>query len=234
VVQDCLSVAGVLFRNVLVRVRDLPDPVIDVPDWAIASGERVAIMGPSGAGKTTLLNVLTGLERPGSGAVLWDGLDIASLSEAKRDSWRARQVGIVMQDFNLFPGLSALDNVLLPQQLRSLRLRPIAWQRARNLLDRVGIERHDQPVDTMSRGEMQRVAVARALQAEPVILVADEPTASLDEASARSVADLLVELSAAAGATLVVVTHDESLAQAMDRVVRLEAGRILSAEGCAA
>jgi putative ABC transport system ATP-binding protein len=214
-------------RDVSVCVRGLPEPVIDVPSLTIASGEHLAITGPSGAGKTTLLNVLTGLERPISGEVLWGDIDIARLSEAKRDTWRARQVGIIMQDFNLFPGLSALDNVLLPQQLRLPRLGKNDHERAHRLLDQVGLNRHDQKVETMSRGEMQRVAVARALQAQPAIVVADEPTASLDAASARSITELLIELSTSSVATLIVVTHDQMLAQAMHRVVGLQRGRII-------
>ncbi len=222
-----MTAVSALLRDVSVRVRGLPEPVIDVPDLAIATGEHLAVTGPSGAGKTTLLNILTGLERPVSGAVLWDGIDIARLSEAKRDTWRAKQVGIIMQDFNLFPGLSALDNVLLPRQLRVPRLGNDARERARHLLEQVGLNRHDQKVETMSRGEMQRVAVARALQAQPAIIVADEPTASLDDTSAKRITDLLIGLSTSSAATLIVVTHDQTLARAMHRVVSLQRGRIV-------
>ncbi|MBZ6074842.1 ABC transporter ATP-binding protein [Microvirga puerhi] len=218
---------GVVVRDVTVCVRGLAEPVIDLPSLSIAAGEKVAVTGPSGAGKTTLINVLTGLERPSKGQVLWSGTDIARLSEAQRDAWRARHVGIVFQDFHLFSGLSVRDNVLLPQQLRSFRLPPGSRERAESLLRRVGIERHDQRVETLSRGEMQRVAIARALQQEPGILVADEPTASLDTESAKGVISLLIDLSASLGTTLIVVTHDGNLAQAMDRTICLDRGRLV-------
>jgi len=217
---------GVRLLNVTMRVAGLTGPVIDIPDLKVAPKERLAVMGPSGAGKTTLINILTGLDRPTSGQVIWDGVDIARLSEAGRDGWRSRNVGLVLQDFGLFDGLTALENVLLPQQMRRLHLGSPAHERARDLLSRVGIHRHGQKVETMSRGEMQRVAVARALQAGPQAVVADEPTASLDAGSARDVSDLLIDLTREAGATLVVITHDVGLAGAMDRIVTLKRGRI--------
>jgi putative ABC transport system ATP-binding protein len=208
------------------RVAGVTGPVVDIPDLEIAPKERLAVMGPSGAGKTTLINIVTGLERPTSGQVIWDGVDIAALSEVGRDAWRSRTVGLVLQDFGLFEGLTALENVLLPQQMRRLRLGLPAHDRARELLSRVGIHRHEQTVETMSRGEMQRVAVARAVQAAPRAVVADEPTASLDAGSARDVSDLLISLTREAGATLVEITHDVGLAGAMDRIVTLKQGRI--------
>jgi putative ABC transport system ATP-binding protein len=213
-------------ERVTMRVAGLVEPVIDIPELTIAPRERLAVMGPSGAGKTTLINILTGLERPTTGQVFWNGVDIAGLPEAGRDTWRARNVGLVLQDFALFEGLTARDNVLLPQQLRRLRLGAPARDRAGQLLARVGIRRPDQVVGTMSRGEMQRVAVARALQAAPQVIVADEPTASLDAGSARDVSDLLVDLAQEARATLVVITHDVRLADAMERVIFLRGGRI--------
>ncbi|MFT0859273.1 ABC transporter ATP-binding protein [Ancylobacter sp. G4_0304] len=213
-------------RDVEVRFPGLERPALSAPALDLGSGEQVALTGPSGSGKTTFLNIVTGLERPGSGAVLWSGVDLARLSEGKRDHWRARHVGLVMQDFHLFPGLSALDNVLLPQRLFHFRLPPGAAGEAARLLNRVGIARHDQRIETLSRGQMQRVAVARALAAHPRIIVADEPTASLDDASGAAVSDLLLELAHEAAATLIVATHDPRLVARLGRTLRLESGLV--------
>ncbi|HEY9214491.1 MAG TPA: ATP-binding cassette domain-containing protein, partial [Ancylobacter sp.] len=182
--------------------------------------------GPSGSGKTTLLNILTGLERAGVGSVVWQETDIAQLNEGPRDKWRAANVGLVMQEFHLFPGLSAFENVLLPQRLAHFRLPAGVKDEAARLLARVGISNTRQSVETMSRGQMQRVAVARALVARPGIIVADEPTASLDQEAGAAVAELLVELTIEANATLIVASHDARLIDRLGRVLRLEAGRL--------
>lgn len=201
-------------------------PALSIPTLEIAAGARIALTGPSGCGKTTFINCITGMERVRTGRIVWNGENLSSLPEAGRDRWRLRNVGLVMQDFHLFPGLSAAANVLLPQRLAYLRLPVDIRARALDLLRAVGIERPDQPVEMMSRGQMQRVAVARALVAQPGVIVADEPTASLDAESGAMVADLLTELSARSGATLIVATHDQRLMDRLDRVVRLDGGRI--------
>lgn len=213
-------------RGVEQRFAGLDTPALAIEALDIAAGELIALTGPSGSGKTTLINLLTGLERAGQGSVTWDGTDLAQLTEGARDRWRAAHVGLVMQDFHLFPGLSALDNVLLPRRLARLRLPPGAREEAGRLLERVGITRLDQPIETMSRGQMQRVAVARALAARPGIIVADEPTASLDAEAGGLVSILLVELAREAGATLLVASHDARLVERLDRVLRLDAGRL--------
>lgn len=210
-----------------VRFRGLSQPALEIPALKLAPGERVAVTGPSGSGKTTLLNIVTGLERARTGRVLWQDTDLATLSESARDRWRARNVGLVMQDFHLFAGLSALDNVLLPQRLSRFRLEQSAQGEARRLLARVGIERIDQPVETMSRGQMQRVAVARALAAKPGLLIADEPTASLDADAGGDVAELLLELTRETGSTLIVASHDTRLTRKLDRALHLDGGRII-------
>ena len=210
-----------------VRFPGLDRPALAIEALAISPGEQVAIGGPSGSGKTTLVNILTGLERAATGSIGWGDTDIASLSETGRDRWRARNVGLVMQEFHLFPGLSALDNVLLPQRLSHWRLPEGMSAEAGRLLARVGIISPHQDVATLSRGQMQRVAVARALVGRPGLIVADEPTASLDEDAGAVVADLLTELAAECGATLLVATHDRRLADRLPRHVRLENGRVL-------
>jgi putative ABC transport system ATP-binding protein len=189
------------------------------------------LLGANNAGKTTLINMLTGLDRVTHGRVSWkeperQEVDLARLPEGARDRWRAANVGLVMQEFHLFPGLSALENVLLPQRLAHFRLAPGLKAEAERLLARVGIERPGQPVETMSRGQMQRVAVARALIARPGIIVADEPTASLDAEAGAAVADLLIGLADEAKANLIVASHDPRLLERLDRVLRLDAGRL--------
>lgn len=209
-----------------VRYPGLPVPALDLPSLTLRAGEAAGLVGPSGSGKTTFINIATGMERAGSGRVAWNDDDIAAMPEGGRDRWRSRNVGLVMQDFHLFPGLSAEANVLLPQRLSHLRLPAGMTERARELLARVGIGRTEQLVGTMSRGQMQRVAVARALVGKPGLIVADEPTASLDTESGAAVADLLIELAAEAGSTLIVASHDGRLIERMGRTLRLENGRL--------
>lgn len=209
-----------------IRYPGLPVPALDIGTLALQAGARIALTGPSGSGKTTFINIITGMERAGSGSVTWGGDDLARLSEARRDRWRARNVGLVMQEFHLFPGLSAVANVLLPQRLSRFGLPAEMRGRALELLERVGIERPGQLVETMSRGQMQRVAVARALAGRPGLIVADEPTASLDPESGEAVAGLLLELAGETGSTLIVATHDERLVGRLDRALRLENGRL--------
>lgn len=216
-------------RDLVVRFTGLERPALDIPELALPAGAHVALTGPSGSGKTTFINIVTGLERPPAGRVAWGGTDIGRLGEGARDRWRAAHVGLVMQEFHLFPGLSALENVLLPQRLARFRLPPRLLAEAGRLLERVGIERPGQKIETLSRGQMQRVAVARALVARPGIIVADEPTASLDAEAGAAVAELLSALAGEVGATLLVATHDARLIAGMERVLHLEAGRLVPA-----
>ncbi|MBS9476358.1 ABC transporter ATP-binding protein [Ancylobacter radicis] len=220
------AVPALVLADVELRFPGLEQPALALASLTIAPGETVALVGPSGCGKTSLINILTGLEVPQRGSVDWSGTDITRLSQGARDRWRARHIGLVMQEFHLFPGLSALENVLLPQRLAHFRLTDGAKPEAERLLRRVGIDRLDQPVETMSRGQMQRVAVARALAARPGVIVADEPTASLDADAGESVAALLLELTHEAGATLIVATHDPHLVPRLHRLLRLESGRL--------
>ncbi|MBP1851372.1 ABC transporter ATP-binding protein [Rhizobium halophytocola] len=203
----------------------LAAPVLEIDRLAITAGEHVCITGASGSGKSTLVNIITGLEGLRHGRVLWSDTDLATLSEGRRDRWRAENVGLVMQDFHLFPGLSALDNVLLPARLGGQATKA-RQARAGDLLQRFGLERPDQAIETMSRGEMQRVAVARALLRQPGVIVADEPTASLDRQSGSVVADLLLDVAAAEGSTLIVVSHDPRLIDRLPRRIELASGRI--------
>ena len=208
------------------RFPGLDAPVLSIGRLHVPAGGRLAVTGASGSGKSTLVNALTGLEDVTAGSVSWSGTDIARLPPGRRDAFRAAHIGLVMQDFHLFPGLSAFENVVLPARL-ARRLTPAGRERAHSLLGTVGIARPGQPVETLSRGEMQRVAVARALLHKPGVIVADEPTASLDAHAGAAVADLLVDLARAEGATLVVVTHDPALVRRLDRCIGLAGGRIV-------
>lgn len=203
----------------------LAQPVLAIDDLTVPAGGRLAVTGASGSGKSTFVNVISGLTRPGRGAIRWRDTDITSLSESRRDHWRAENIGLVMQDFHLFPGLSAVDNVLLPARLARAATADVK-ARAHALLSRVGLSRPGQSVETMSRGEMQRVAVARALLRRPGVIIADEPTASLDAEAGAEVGQLLLELADQEGATLIVISHDERLTDRLDRRIRLSAGRV--------
>ncbi len=207
--------------------------ILDIACLDIAAGACVAIQGPSGSGKTSLAHVLAGIERPLAGSVAWDGSEITALPEAPRDRWRRNHVGLVFQQFHLFPALSALENVLLPARFAHFSLPDALVQRGRALLGTVGV-RIAGDVRLMSRGEMQRIAVARALLFAPPVLIADEPTASLDRSAARGVAYLLFAACADSGATLIVITHDAALARRCATVMTLHGGRLHHAGGAAA
>jgi putative ABC transport system ATP-binding protein len=190
----------------------------------VTSGEAIGLIGPSGSGKSTLLMVMAGLERPDSGEVVVGGTAFNALDEDALARFRGRHVGIVFQSFHLIPTMTALENVAVPLELAG---HADASERARRELKSVGLgdRLHHYPTQ-LSGGEQQRVALARALVADPAILVADEPTGNLDEATGKQIVDLLFTKHAERGMTLVLVTHDTSLAQRCDRVVRLRSGRI--------
>lgn len=212
--------------DLAIRFPGLDAPVLSIDRLDLSAGSQLAVTGASGSGKSTLVNAITGLDGVTEGAVSWDGTDIVRLGPSRRDAFRATHIGLVMQDFHLFPGLSAFENVVLPARLLR-RLTPVARERAFRLLETVGIARPGQPVETLSRGEMQRVAVARALLGKPGVIVADEPTASLDARTGAAVAGLLVDLARTEGATLIVVTHDPVLMERLDRRIALAGGRIV-------
>jgi putative ABC transport system ATP-binding protein len=193
-------------------------------DLSVTAGDAVAVVGASGSGKSTLLAILAGLDTPTVGKVEVDGADLFSLDEDARAELRGRMVGFVFQSFQLLPSLSALENVMLPLELAG---RDDAEAASREILSRVGLgERLAHYPKHLSGGEQQRVALARAFSVRPKLLFADEPTGSLDAAAGSGVIDLIFELNRSYGTTLVMVTHDEHLAQRCGRVVRLVAGAI--------
>ena len=193
-------------------------------DFAVTPGEAVGVVGASGSGKSTLLAILAGLDTPTSGRVEIDGVDLFSLDEDARAELRGRLMGFVFQSFQLLPGLTALENVMLPLELAN---NPDAEALAGKMLARVGLaERLGHYPKHLSGGEQQRVALARAFVVRPKLLLADEPTGSLDAESGSAVIDLLFQMNREYGATLIMVTHDEALASRCSRIVRLAAGRI--------
>ncbi|MCE1236326.1 MAG: ABC transporter ATP-binding protein [Hyphomicrobiales bacterium] len=193
---------------------------LDVP-----AGRSLGVSGPSGAGKSTLLHVVAGLESPSAGSIRWGETRLETMGEGARDRWRRAIVGFVFQDFHLVDELSIFENVLLPARFASFRASAEARARAGSLIERVGLADPQRRAAVLSRGERQRVAVARALIGRPRLLVADEPTASLDAENGAAIADLLIEATREIGATLLVAAHDRALLDRLDRELRLVAGR---------
>jgi putative ABC transport system ATP-binding protein len=195
-------------------------------DVEINAGESVAVVGPSGSGKTTLLGILAGLDLPTAGVVVLDGHALTALDEEERAQLRGRLVGFVFQSFQLLGSLTALENVMLPGELRG---DPDPRLEAHELLTRVGLgARETHYPRQLSGGEQQRVAIARAFASRPKILFADEPTGNLDTATGGRVTDLLFELNREFSTTLVLVTHDARLAERCDRVIELDGGRVVA------
>lgn len=200
--------------------------VLDHVSLQVAAGERCAIVGPSGSGKTTLLGLCAGLDRATSGSVLLNNQLLDDLSEDERAELRNRNVGFVFQQFNLMPTLTALENVMVPLELRKVKN---PKEKAMNWLEQVGLaDRVKHYPAQLSGGEQQRVSIARAFANDPKILFADEPTGNLDDETGQHIESLLFELNKANGTTLVLVTHDMELAQKTDRVHRMKGGKLIS------
>jgi putative ABC transport system ATP-binding protein len=195
-------------------------------DFTLQPRESAAIVGASGSGKSTLLSIVAGLDTPTSGTVLLDGQDLFALDEDARAALRGRKLGFVFQSFQLLANLSALENAMLPLELLG---RPNARAQATEMLRRVGLgERLNHYPRVLSGGEQQRVALARAFVVKPAVLLADEPTGSLDFATGETVMALMFEMNREAGTTLVLVTHDRAISERCDRQLRIEAGRLVS------
>ena len=200
--------------------------ILDSVSFTVDQGETVAITGPSGSGKSTLLGLLAGLDLPSAGTLMMDEDNLFGWDEDGRARWRAENLGFVFQSFQLLPQMTALENVMLPLELAGHASAPA---RARELLARVGLgDRFGHYPRTLSGGEQQRVALARAFAPSPSLLFADEPTGSLDHATGARIIDLLFKLNAESGATLVLVTHDPSLAARCGRILALANGRLVS------
>ncbi len=226
---------GALLNNIIIQAEGLskqiasPEGLLTILDdisFSMRRSETLAVVGASGSGKSTLLGLLAGLDTPTAGRVVLDGTDLNTLDEDGRSRWRAHRVGFVFQAFHLLPSLTALENVMLPLEL-ALQRDPAGA--ARSALDRVGLaQRLGHYPHQLSGGEQQRVAVARAFACHPPILLADEPTGNLDSATGQHVMQLLQSLHRDYGTTLVLVTHDHTIASSMERVISLRDGRIES------
>lgn len=216
---------AIQIRGLEVRFRDASGadvPVLDIRDLTLEDGRRVCLVGGSGSGKTTLLHVMAGIVTPTKGEVLYGKTDLTKLAEAERDRFRAENVGYVFQSFNLLQGLSALENVAVAGTFAGHGKRE-ARERATKLLERVGLKhRIDARPGTMSVGEQQRVGIARALVNRPKVVLADEPTASLDDERADEVLALLEEIVTEEKATLVLVTHEQRVRDRFDDVLDLK------------
>ena len=216
-------------KDVIVERRDSNGArvsILDISAFRVAPGEKIGLRGPSGAGKTTFLDVACGLLEPSRGTVFWGETNITAIGLSARDRWRARMIGFVFQDFHLVPELSILDNLLLPFSFDRWTT-PVSLQKAAlEFIDRLSLPRASRRAGALSRGEQQRVAIARALLREPRLIVADEPTASLDVQNAMIIGELLVTEAARCNATLLVASHDGALLERMDRIVGLRAGRL--------
>jgi putative ABC transport system ATP-binding protein len=212
--------------NKLFKSGDQSVTILHDISLAIEEGSACAIVGPSGSGKTTLIAICAGLERPSDGAVLLNGTAMHSASEEELSRVRNQLVGFVFQSFQLLPSLTALENVMVPAEIRGENH---ARSRAEDLLRQVGLaaRTHHYPIQ-LSGGEQQRVAIARAFMNRPRILFADEPTGNLDSETAREIVRLIFQLNAQAGTTLVLVTHDRELTEQANRVISLKGGRVLS------
>lgn len=217
-----------LTTNNLTKTVKLPEQsltILSEVSLTVNEHDSVAIVGASGSGKSTLLSLLAGLDTPSEGEVELAGHPIHKLSEDERAAVRAQYVGFVFQSFHLLPGLTALENVMLPIELKEDKN---AQTKAKDLLEKVGLaERLSHYPHQLSGGEQQRVAIARAFASEPKILFADEPTGNLDTANGEKIIDLIFDLNQQLGTTLVLVTHDDRLAERCQRLVRLEAGKVI-------
>ena len=203
--------------------------VLNDVSFAVEEGSACAIVGPSGSGKTTLIAVCAGLERPSEGSVLLNGIALHSLPEEKLSRVRNEMIGFIFQNFQLLPSLTALENVMVPAEIRADRN---ARQNATRLLAEVGLERrlNHYPVQ-LSGGEQQRVAIARAFINRPKILFADEPTGNLDAETSQDIVRLIFNLNATAGTTLMLVTHDRDLSQNAERIISLKGGQVMADSG---
>lgn len=195
-------------------------PILDIQEFNIDAGEQVVLIGPSGCGKTTMLHTIAGITKPDSGKVIVDGIELTSFSEAARDRIRANKLGYVFQTFNLLPGFSAYENVLLGMSFAKGKA---SSARAKSLLEKIGLgHRLNNKPHQLSVGEQQRVAIARALANRPALLLADEPTANVDPGNQKQIIDLIIDSCREENVALLMVTHSMEVAGRFDRVVKLE------------
>jgi putative ABC transport system ATP-binding protein len=215
-------------QDLQVRYSNGPGAMIalEIEQLKVAPGSLLAVTGPSGSGKSTFLYAIGGLLRPQRGRVLWDGRDILAEGESARDRWRRHTVGFAFQDFHLLAELTPLQNVLLPASFERFAADRATRERAVSLLEHFSVPQARKSTASLSRGEQQRVAIARALLFDPPVILADEPTASLDANAGDVVIELLLQLSARDGRTVIAISHDQELLKRFGSTVALDHGRM--------
>ena len=218
--------AAIAVEDLLFSYSPLEPPVLKGVSLTVHAGDIVIMTGPSGSGKSTFLSLLAGLEAPQAESLCWGDFDFVGKDSRELDRWRRRNLGIVFQDFQLVPELTALENVLLPQTFSRWTITSSLRRQAGELLERLGVSRGLAQASSLSRGEMQRTSLARALLGRPSVLLADEPTASLDAVNEAAVADLLVDYGRREGATILVATHQPGLKDRADRNLSLDHGLV--------
>ncbi|MDR2099724.1 MAG: ATP-binding cassette domain-containing protein [Campylobacteraceae bacterium] len=217
----------IILKDVKVRFKE--HLALDIPNFELKGGVKLAVTGESGSGKSTLLNVLCLLESISGGRIFWNNKRVDDLSQMEKDRFRYENVGLVMQEFYLYSGLSAMQNVLLPLKFRYLKIPKQLSNRAFYLLERLNITEYSKNIDLLSRGEKQRVAIARALINSPKVIIADEPTASLDAQNSTHAVKLLLSLADEMGSAFICATHDKNLAEQLTYSLELKKGKKLEA-----
>jgi putative ABC transport system ATP-binding protein len=231
--EICMSLISVRNLQKHYRLEKTDTPALIDVSLDIQAGERVCLMGPSGSGKSTLLNLIGCIDAPSAGSVIVDGEDTGSLGDGRLSDFRNRRMGFIFQSFNLIPVLSVFENIEYPLLLQKVPARERRL-RVEELLRKVGLEQYGRrSPENLSGGQRQRVSVARALVARPRLVIADEPTASLDHATGNSIMQLMAEMNESEGATLVFSTHDPSVSRYAKRIIRMMDGRIIE-DGSAA
>ncbi len=212
---------GIVITNLVYAYSNASKPILNIPKFEVQDGERLALVGKSGSGKSTLLNAIAGIVAVSQGSLNVNGVELTTLSETKRDAFRAENIGYVFQTFNLLQGLTAFENVLVAMTF-SKKISD-AKSRAKQLLERVGLgDKQGRKPRELSVGEQQRVAIARAIANQPKLLLADEPTANLDEQNTESVLNLLNEVASEDNRILILVTHERDVAQSLPRSIDLK------------
>jgi putative ABC transport system ATP-binding protein len=224
-----LRAPGLTIEDLQVRYSNGAGAVtaLEIEQLSVPGGTQLAVTGPSGSGKSTFLYAIGGLMRPQRGRVLWDGRDILSEAESARDRWRRHTVGFAFQDFHLLAELTPLQNVLLPASFERFATGRAIRERAASLLEHFAVPQARKSTASLSRGEQQRVAIARALLFDPPVILADEPTASLDAKAGAVVIEILLQLSARDGRTVIAISHDQELLKRFSNTVALDHGRLM-------
>lgn len=209
-------------KNLTIKAKNEEKPILEVENFYLKSGENLVVSGESGAGKTTFLNLISLIEIPASGEIWWDKRKISSLNEAKKDEFRSQNFGIVMQNFHLIKNLSAIENILLLNLF--LTNKRVSKEFALSLLKEVGVNNPNLKLKFYSRGQMQRIAIIRALATNPKVLILDEPTASLDTKNSKMIINLLINFTNTTNTTMIIATHDENIKNSFKNILDIKKG----------